>query len=290
MKMLRILSSLVLLLVALAAICLPGIALAQDEETPKIQEKIKVSPLYPRVESIAGGDFVFNVEFAYIGAEPKAFDIRFSPPPGWDVYMTPRYEKDKKISSVTLKPTFAAGEEFLVTATAPFWPLPDPGEYRIGIEAISETISGNTNVTAEVTAKYYLQTTSANERLNTTAGAGKDNVYSIVVTNLSTAPVDNIQFSSKKPDGWSIKFTPDKIDIMDALDQQTVDVTIAPPPKAVAGDYNITIQASGKQITASEMNVRVTVETATIWGWVGVAIIVVVVAALIVIFMRFSRR
>ncbi|HJX13436.1 MAG TPA: NEW3 domain-containing protein [Dehalococcoidales bacterium] len=289
MKTWRTISSLILLLVVLAAILLPGIALAQDEE-PKIQEQITVRPLYPRVESIAGGDFVFNVEFTYIGTEPKAFDIRFTAPPAWEVYMTPRYEKDKKISSVTLKPTFAAGEEFLVTATAPFWPLPDPGGYKIGIEAISDTIKGSTDITAQVTAKYFLQTTSANERLNTTAGAGKDNIYSIVVTNLSTAPVDNIQFSSKKPDGWSIKFTPDKIDVMDALDQLTVDVTITPPPKAVAGDYNITIQASGKQITAAEMNVRVTVETATIWGWVGVAIIVVVVAALIVIFMRFSRR
>ena len=50
------------------------------------------------------------------------------------------------------------------------------------------------------------------------------------------------------------------------------------------------VRASGKQAVADEMGIRVTVETPTIWGWVGVAIILIVVIGVIVIFMRFSRR
>ncbi len=315
MKMMRLVSCFCLLLVSLVSIGLPGIALAQDEgeavadnitlptqspaaepiaqdeeEEPKIEEKITLTPLYPKVESIAGGTFEFNVEFAYVGAEPKVFDVKFTPPKGWDVYMTPRYEKEKKISSITLKPTFTAGDEFRVVATAPFWPLPEPGEYKITVEAISDTISGSTELTAEVTAKYILQTVPANERYNTTARAGEDNVFSIEVQSLSTDVVDNIQFSSKNPEGWSVKFTPEKIDVIEAFGKQTVEVTIKPPEKTVAGDYMISLQASGKQTSAAEIDIRVTVETPTIWGWVGVGIIVIVVIGLIVIFMRFSRR
>ena len=64
---------------------------------------------------------------------------------------------------------------------------------------------------------------------------------------------------------------------------------IKPPPKTVAGDYMITLHVSGKQATADKMDVRVTVETPSIWGWVGVIIIVIVVVGLIVVFMRFGR-
>jgi uncharacterized membrane protein len=46
----------------------------------------------------------------------------------------------------------------------------------------------------------------------------------------------------------------------------------------------------GKQASADKMVMRVTVETPTIWGWVGVIIIIIVVAGLIGIFMRFGRR
>jgi uncharacterized membrane protein len=77
---------------------------------------------------------------------------------------------------------------------------------------------------------------------------------------------------------------------MNAIDEQSVDVSIKPPPKTIAGDYMITLKTSGQQVTAQDVQIRVTVETPTIWGWVGVAIILVVVIGLIFVFMRFSRR
>jgi uncharacterized membrane protein len=277
--------------VILVAFCLPGLALAQDgEEEPQIEEKVSLRALYPKVESIAGGTFEYNVEIRYIGMADKVFDIKFTPPKGWEIYMTPRYEKEKKISSVSIKPLIGSGDEYRVVATAPFWPLPDPGEYTIVMEAISGTLSASTELIAEVTAKYILQTVPANERYDTKAKAGEESIFSIVVQNLSTDVVENIQFTSSKPEGWEIKFEPEKIETIDAFSKQDVDVIIKPPPKAVAGDYVISFRASGKQTSADEVNVRVTVKTPTIWGWIGVAIIVVVVIGLVFVFMRFSRR
>jgi len=60
--------------------------------------------------------------------------------------------------------------------------------------------------------------------------------------------------------------------------------------KAKAGQDNTYSIQVGKQGDPVKMDVRVTVETPTIWGWVGVAIIAIVVIGLIVIFMRFGRR
>jgi uncharacterized membrane protein len=320
MKMLRVVSYLILLIVLMATFCLPGIALAQDEEQPvsdnvtlvqeeeepvpepilapqqeepeerKIQEKIILRPDFPTVEAIAGSDFEFQIELIYIGEDAKVFDLRTTAPTGWEVYMTPRYEKERKITSINLKPAITTGETIRLVAEAPFWPLPEPGEYNINFEAVSDTIQSSTKLTAKVTAKYVLTTVSANERYDTTAKAGEDNVFSIKVRNLGTDAIDNVQFSPNNPQGWSVTFKPDKIDVLEAIDEQAVEVNIKPPPKTVAGDYMISLRASGKQATADEMSIRVTVETPTIWGWVGVAIILVVVIGLIVIFMRFSRR
>jgi len=42
--------------------------------------------------------------------------------------------------------------------------------------------------------------------------------------------------------------------------------------------------------TTDNIDVRVTVETPSIWGWIGIAIIVIVVIGVAVIFARLGRR
>jgi uncharacterized membrane protein len=320
MKTLRLVCGCCLLLVCLLAIGLPGIALTQEgeevvtdnntlpQEEPvadnitlpqeeeeaeptTIPEGIAITPAYPTVESIAGGDFEFLLELVYIGMESRAFDLRVTAPKGWEVYMTPQYEKDRKISSISMKSGYGTTEKIRVVATAPFWPLPEPGDYKITIEAVSETISGSTEITAKITAVYILKTEPTAQLYNTKAKAGRDNIFSITVNNLGSDAIDDIKFTSDTPQGWSVEFEPDKIEVLEAIiGEQTVNVNIKPPSKTIAGDYMISLRASGKQTSADEMSIRVTVETPTLWGWVGVAIILIVVIGLIFIFMRFSRR
>ena len=286
MKMIRLLCLACLLL----AVLLPGTALAQDEGEFQIEESVTIVPTFPSVESIAGGTFEYLAEISYRGLEDQVFDLRATAPQGWDVYMTPRYEKDRKISSITMQATVSSREEIRIVATAPFWPLPDPGDYTIKLEAVGETVSTSVDLTAEVTAKYLLSTVPTNDRYDTKATAGKPDAYQIKVQSISTDTIDNVQFTSEQPDGWLVEFVPEKIDTMDAFSDEDVDVVITPAKKAVAGDYMITLRATSAQIAADEMSIRVTVETPTIWGWVGVFIIVIVVIGLIVVFMRLSRR
>jgi uncharacterized membrane protein len=325
MKMVRLVCSLLLLLMCLISIGIPGMAMAQDEEpvtdnatlpegeepTPELImapeeepapeeapapiEILRLRPAFPTVEAIAGADFEYEMECLYVGQETsKTFDLRATAPKGWEVYMTPRYEKEKKISSINLKPSFSTGETIRVVVTAPFWPLPDPGDYNITIEAISDTLETSVELTATVTARYNLVMVPTLEKYNTEVEAGKDNYFSMEVASLSTAPIDNIKFSSTKPEGWAVEFNPEDIELLEAvgstLDSQTVELNIKPPKDTIAGDYYITVRATGKQATTDEIQIRITVKTAPTWQWVGVGIIVIVVAAVIYIFMRFSRR
>jgi uncharacterized membrane protein len=303
MKMIRRAGYISLLLVSLLVLCSSGIVLAQEEgeeeptpvlisaEEEEPAGEIKMVANYPTVEAVAGGNFQYEIELTYTGdADALVFDLNVDAPVGWDAYVTPRYEEDRKISSINLESSYTTGETIIVFATAPFWPLPDPGKNTITVEATSGNIHGSVELTAEIIAKYILITVPSNELYNTDAKAGEDNFFPIDVQNMGSAAIDNIKFSSTQPDGWLIDFEPDTIESLEAIDEQTVNVNIQPPAKAVAGDYMISVRASGSQISADEVNIRVTVETPTIWGWVGVAIILVVVAGLILIFMRFGRR
>ncbi len=258
------------------------------------EETIEVRAVHPSIEAIAGSDFVFELEFKYGGdilGEPRSFDLKPVAPQGWEVYFTPQFEKDKHVSAIDLKPGgMAFTDKTRMVARAPFWPLPEPGDYKILLDVVSGDLKSTIELKAVITASYTLLLAPSGERYDTKAKAGRDNYFSIEVGNLGTAPIDKITFSSDKPAGWSIEFKPEQVDSLEALKSQTVEINIKPPPETIAGDYMISARASGVQKTSEKISIRVTVETPTIWGWVGVAIIAIVVLGLVVVFMRFSRR
>jgi uncharacterized membrane protein len=290
---LRILFGLSLLLISLLVFS-PAVAVLAQEEEEAPPETIKMTATYTKLEAIAGSGFEFEVSLEYTGGtEARTFDLIATGPQDWTVYVTPTYPADKQILDIRLEPTqpyqTATTTKVVIHISPPYWLLPDPGEYPVTLEAVSDQVSGSIDLTAVVTATYIMALTPAGDLYNTTATAGRDNYFSIEVLNNGSAAIDDITFSSSKPTDWTVEFSPDKIDSLDALDSHTVEVNIKPPAKTIAGDYQISITAKGKQIS-DDMDVRVSVETPTIWGWVGVAIIVVVIAGLVYVFVRFSRR
>ena len=290
-RILKLVFCLCLLLAGTAAVALPTLVSAQDGDDG-IEEQMLISTKYPKVEVTAGSVAEFEMTLSYIGdiaGEPREFDLVATGPQDWPIAITPAYPKDKNISSVEISPGGAS--EKIIVQSLPFsWPLPEPGEYPITLEVTSGDISGSYEMTVVVTARYEMVMAPTTGRYNTTTTAGKENVFTIELQNLSTAVVNDIKFSSSKPSEWAVEFTPGKVDSMAPADVQTVDVNIKPPPKVIAGDYVITIKASGDMVSADDMQVRVTVETSTVWGWVGVIIVIVVIVGLVFVFRRFSRR
>lgn len=302
MKIMKYLACLICLALLVAAFYAPVAAVAADgtsdnttapapTEPPTPPDSITLTTEFPKLEAVAAGTFQFNVSMTYKGQKERVFDLKTSAPSGWEAYIQPQYETGKRISSITIDSSFS-GMSKSVTAviTSPSYPTPDPGEYKVLFTVASGNVSGSIELVAKITAKFSLSAKPANQRYNTTATAGKDNIFSLELNNLGSAQVDSLTFSSTHPEGWEIKFTPEKLDLLKTSEPKTIDVNIKPPPKTVAGDYMITLNVAGKQATAEKVDVRVTVKTPTIWGWVGVIIIVIVVAGLFVIFMRFGRR
>ena len=111
-------------------------------------------------------------------------------------------------------------------------------------------------------------------------------------SDTSTIALENVKFDTKfNPEGWTVEFDPKEIDNLAVLDEQNITVKITPPDKTIAGDYmmKISVVDNSRNATA-EAEIRVTVLTPTIWGWVGVIIVVLVVIGLMVMFWRLGRR
>ncbi len=275
----RIISGLCLLLASLILI-FPQAVLAQEET-------IELTTPYTKMAGTAGASFEFEVTLKYQGSQARDFNLSVTGPQDWTMYITPSYPKDQKIGDIWLEPGQTTSNRISVSTTAPSWV--EPGEYQLTVEATSGEVKGTLSLSAIITARYGMTLTTPDGLLSTKATAGKDNYFTLLVANMGSAPVENIAFSSDKPTGWTVDFIPEEIDSLLAGDYRTVDVNIKPGAKAIAGDYEVNITARGEQ-TTSEIKLRVTVETPTVWGWVGVAIIVLVIAGLAFVFIRFSRR
>jgi len=91
------------------------------------------------------------------------------------------------------------------------------------------------------------------------------------------------------PEGWKIEYDPEEIESLPAGDSIDVNMNINPPEKTIAGDYIVTTSMEGKN-TSDEIDIRVTVLTPSILGYVGIGIIVIVVIGIAIIFARLGRR
>jgi len=69
-----------------------------------------------------------------------------------------------------------------------------------------------------------------------------------------------------------------------------VNAQVKPSGDAIAGDYSITVTATGDQSTRDTMEIRYTVETNLLWGVIGVALIVAVAGGVWWVFQRYGRR
>jgi len=259
-------------------------------------EEVTLTCQYPVLSSPTGTTyFTYSIDLQYKGGkEPRVFDLQVKVPSNFNYSITSSYGEGTEIAAIRLDPAKTYPDTIKVTVRPAMWVVPEPGEYPITVEAASGEIKGSIELKAIITAKYEIELTSSTGRLNTTATAGKDNYFTILVTNTGSADLQKVNFSSKitgTPPGWSITFDPQGIDVLPVGAKREIQINIKPAQKTIAGDYMVAISASPESGYAfSNIDVRVTVLTPTIWGWVGIGIVVLVIAGLAVMFMRLGRR
>jgi len=281
------------------ALMIPGVIAAADttttvattpETTAIITPELKINVVYPKLSAKAGANFEFKFDLVYTGTEEATFDIvTEAPTKDWFVVVSPTYE-DKQISAVQLTPGKTESLK-LVVAQPVNTDLQTAGDFKVKVKVSNTDLKLNSEFEflATVTATYSVGFTPKYGVLNTKATSGKNNPFVFTLTNSGSGDLNNITFKADAPQKWIVKFEPDKIENMKAAATQDIKVTITPPDKTIAGDYMLNFSVSSPDASKSA-DLRVTVETPSIWGWVGIGVIVLVVLGVAIIFARLGRR
>ena len=293
-------------LIALGFIDIPAVKAAQISSNHDISqnilrddaqpaEKLELTCQYPALSSYAGVNYAYTISVTYSGGkESKIFDLKAVVPDGFVSSIAPGYGEGQEIASIRLDASKAYPETIKLTVRPVAWKVPVPGEYPVTFEVSSGDLKSSIVLKAIVTAAYDIKMATPDGRLNTEATAGQDNNFTVTVTNSGSADLDKVEVSCQakdRPNGWTVTCKPDNIDSLKAGDTKEIQVTVRPSEKTIAGDYMITVQAEPESKNAfTNLQIRTTVLTPTIWGWVGVGIVLLVVIALAVIFVRFGRR
>ncbi|WP_406676293.1 NEW3 domain-containing protein [Neomoorella carbonis] len=244
----------------------------------------KMTTDYPVLSGTSSTTFQFRVELTNNGAQERSYSLGAQAPPGWQVTFSPAYDS-KQIASLSLKP--GKSQDLDVTVKPP--QDVKAGTYNIPIQAISGSSKAGVVLKVNITGTYSLELTTPSGRLNADAIAGRESPVTLVVKNTGSADLANITLAANAASGWAVTFKPEKIDLLPAGASQQVTAFIKPSPKAIAGDYVVSLTASAQE-TSGSADLRVSVRTSTLWGLLGVILVLIVIGAVAWTFRKYGRR
>jgi len=229
--------------------------------------------------------FTFNLRLANDTAQELTFTFEGQGPDGWTVTAQPSGQA--QAASVVV----GAGDTENLTATVKPDPSAIAGDYPIVVTATSGDYTAQAQLIVQITGSYSFSMSSTDGRLNTSATAGQVTTYQVQLTNTGSADLVNVALTASPPTGWTATWDTPTIDTIPVGQTVAATVSITPSSNAIAGDYIVTLTGRADQVTGSQtIQLRTTVETSSIWGFVGIALIVLVLIGLFLVFRRYGRR
>jgi uncharacterized membrane protein len=238
---------------------------------------------FPALRGDSEAAFSFDLDLANETSQDIDFSLEGQGPEGWLVEVQPSSQAQAATTQV------AAGdsESIQASVTAPFQAA--AGVYPILVRATGGDREAVAELAVEITGSFAMELTTIDGRLNTSVAAGSSTQFPMILANNGSAPLSAVTFNASPPRDWEVTFTPEEVPTVPAGETVDIVATITPAGNAVAGDYVVTIDASSEDAD-DEIAVRTTVETSTIWGIVGIALIGLVLLGLAIVFRRFGRR
>ena len=238
---------------------------------------------FPELKGAADTSFTFNVTVHNDTAAETSFSMNATGPAGWTVDAKP----SGQAQATTL--TVAAGSTGTITVTAKAPADAAAATYPINVAVNGAGKDASLDLAITVTGTYTLTLSTPDQVLSTTANAGSAKDFQVVLTNTGSAPITGVTMSSSAPTGWTVEFDPKDIASVAPGTPVTVTAKITPSPDAIAGDYEMTMTATGTEAN-DDVAIRVRVETPQLWWIVGVALIIAVFAGLYWVFRTYGRR
>lgn len=244
---------------------------------------VKLTTDFARLSGTASSTFTYSLTLENDGPQQQTFALTGQGPDGWQVAVHPSSNAN------ALTDTVAGGgsDTLSVTATPPG--SASAGAYPLQVTATAGQQSAQVQLEADLTGSPNLTLGTPDQVLNAQVTAGGTGTVSLIVTNSGSVPLTDVGLSSSPPTGWKVTYSPASISALQPGAADTVTATIQPASDALAGDYDVSLSASSGGASQS-LDIRTTVQTSPLWGFVGLALIALVLVGLGWVFRRYGRR
>lgn len=245
---------------------------------------VTLTPELPALRGTPTTDFSFRIKIENDSGADQMFNLGADVPPGFTTSFKHGYDT-AEITGVPIK----AGASDTVTLDVKPGPNAAAGDYPIHFAVLAGKLTASTDLGIRITGTPELTLTGPQGRLSGDTTAGQATSFPFTLQSTGSSPAENVKLSANAPGDWKVTFDPETLPKLDAGQSQTVNVTVTPSAKAVAGDYMVTVDANADGV-AKSAEFRATVNTSTQWGIVGVIIIAAALIVLVLGVMRYGRR
>jgi uncharacterized membrane protein len=258
------------------------IALTVGKELPA---KLKLTTSLPALRGTATTSFKFTVTAANDSGRNATVDFSATAPKNFQVTFTEAYGS-QQITSLPIE----AGKTKDIDATVALPHDAAAGDYRLVLHAKSEAASADLPLAIAVVGQPRLSLSGEGGRMSANAYAGQSSPLTIIVRNNGSEAAHDITLDASAPEDWKTRFEPKELSELAAGKSQSVQLTLTPSTRAIAGDYQVTITADSADGQSDSENFRITVLTSTLWGMVGVGVIAIALLVVVFAVARFGRR
>ena len=234
------------------------------------------------MEGYANSHFTYDMNLVNRTGQKQNYALIADTPPGWDVRFRANGDYVTSVSMASGKTTYVS-----IKVTTP--PEVKAGKYNIIIHATSGSTSEKATLVTVIKGKYGLKLTTPTGLLSSHITAGGKKEIKLQLKNTGTLPLRHIKLNSSAPIDWNVNFDSQKIDILDPGESTEVNATVIASDKAIAGDYQLQIDANTTNVTSKAL-FRITVSQTFTWGLIGVLIIIFVIAGIGYLFKKYGRR
>jgi uncharacterized membrane protein len=244
---------------------------------------ITLASAFPQLSGAPSSTFTYSVTLANTGTQKQTYTLQGQGPDGWTVSVHP------SSNAQALTDTVDGGGTDTLSVTAQPPSTVAAGAYPLQVTVSSGGQSANAALEADVTGAPAVTLGTSNQVLNAQVTAGSTGTVSLVLTNSGSTVLQNVAVTAAAPTGWTTTFAPATIATIQPGGAATLTATVKPSSDALAGDYAVTFTATAGTATAN-VDIRTTVQTSPLWGFIGLALIALVIIGLGWVFRRFGRR
>ena len=264
----------------------------RDEKLPilltigdEVPAKLKLTTSIPAQRGTSTTSFKYRVTINNDSGRDATVALSADAPRNFQVNFTEAYGS-QQVTSIPIE----AGKTKDVEAALTIPRDTPANEYKLTLRAKTEQASAELPVSMTIVGQPRLAISGEGGRLSGEAYSGQSSQITIMLRNDGTEAARDIELSATTPEGWKSEFDPKQVPQLPAGGTQSVKVLLTPSEKAIAGDYQATVRASGAGGLSESANFRITVLTSTLWGAVAIGIIAIALLVVVFAVARFGRR